>query len=469
MVPVLALLLAMPAAANSKYAGLVIDAKNGKVLYSSHADSYRYPASLTKMMTLYMLFEALESGRVTKKTRIRFSRHAASMQPTKLGVRAGGSISAEQAIYALVTKSANDAAAAVAEHLGKTESNFARMMTQKARAMGMSKTTFRNASGLPDRRQRTTARDMATLGIALREHFPQYYKYFSARSFKFGKRRFGNHNRLLGTVRGVDGIKTGYTRASGFNLVSSVRSNERSIVAVVMGGRSGKRRNAHMADLIRRYLPSASRGKDRILVAKTPRASYLTALLELPKTGPVPQSSPLYAARRDPRNKRVVEAHSVALAYQREEIGSGSEIALVEAQLGRMGATKLPVPVAKPTPQADPMTTGSIGSVLASSRRPAGAPPNNRSAGGLPATAPEGWHVQIGAMPSLENAIRELEKARKKAPTLLASVANYTETVESNGTTLYRARFAGFASKSEAWGACKALKKKRYDCLALPN
>ena len=224
-----------PASANSKYAGIVIDAKTGKTLYAHDADAQRYPASLTKMMTLYLVFEALERGKIRLDTRVKFSANAAKEPPTKLGVGTGKSITVEQVIYALVTKSANDASTAIAEHLGGSEAKFAKMMTAKARSLGMSKTTFRNAHGLPNSGQVTTARDMAKLGIALREHYPRQYKYFSARSFKFGDTTMGNHNRLLGTVRGVDGIKTGYTRASGFNLVSSVVDRDRSIVAVVPG------------------------------------------------------------------------------------------------------------------------------------------------------------------------------------------------------------------------------------------
>ena len=279
-----------PAAANPKYAGIVIDAKTGKTLYANDADELRYPASLTKMMTLYMMFEALERGAIKLDTRIKFSANAAKEPPTKLGVGAGRSVTVEQIIYSLVTKSANDASTAIAEHLGGSEAKFASMMTAKARSLGMSRTTFRNAHGLPNSQQTTTARDMATLGIALREHFPRQYKYFSTRSFTFGKTRMGNHNRLLGVVRGVDGIKTGYTRASGFNLVSSVVDRDRSIVAVVMGGRTGASRNAQMKDLIARYLPKASTRGNGNLVARGATSSMAVAVasLELPKVGPVP-------------------------------------------------------------------------------------------------------------------------------------------------------------------------------------
>jgi len=224
-----------PASAAPTYAGIVVDAKTGKVLYSENADSLRYPASLTKMMTLYLTFEALESGKISLSSRVPVSANAAAEPPSKLGVGAGRSVTVEQAILALVTRSANDIATALGEYLGGSEARFAKMMTAKARSLGMSKTTYRNANGLPNTAQMTTARDQARLGIALRQHFPQYYGYFSTRSFKFGKQVIGNHNRLLGAVRGVDGIKTGYTRAAGFNLVTSVQADGRSLVGVVIG------------------------------------------------------------------------------------------------------------------------------------------------------------------------------------------------------------------------------------------
>src|SRR5690606_2056408 len=193
VIAALALSLASPAMANPKYAGIVVDAKTGKVLYEENADSPRFPASLTKMMTLYLTFEALDAGKVTKNTRITFSKNAAAEPPTKLGVGAGNSITVEQAIRALVTKSANDAAPALAEHLGGSEANFAAMMTAKARQLGMTRTVFRNAHGLPNDAQKTTARDMARLGIALRSELPLHSHYFSTREFRFGIQPLGHY------------------------------------------------------------------------------------------------------------------------------------------------------------------------------------------------------------------------------------------------------------------------------------
>ncbi|PSM19742.1 D-alanyl-D-alanine carboxypeptidase [Nitratireductor sp. StC3] len=264
---------AVPSSTSSsspKYAAIVVDAQDGRVLFARNADSARYPASLTKMMTLYLLFEAMEQGRVSRDTPIPVSAYAASRPPSKLGLKAGQPVPADIAIRALATKSANDVATAVAEFLGGTEERFAAMMTAKARQLGMVGTVFRNASGLPDSRQRTTARDMAKLGMSLRRRFPAYYPYFSLTSFAYRGKTIRGHNKVLETVRGADGIKTGYTRASGFNLATSVDRDGRRVVAVVMGEKTARARNAHMAELIEAYLPKARsrRGQGRIAIAR---------------------------------------------------------------------------------------------------------------------------------------------------------------------------------------------------------
>lgn len=249
-----------PSAPSEKYAAIVVDASTGKTLFQAYSTSPRYPASLTKMMTLYLTFEALEQGKISKSTLIPVSAHAASQQPSRLGFKPGEQIELDSAIRALATKSANDVAVAVGEYLGGSEDGFARIMTSKARQLGMTGTVFTNASGLPDAAQRTTARDMALLGMALRQRFPQHYYYFSATEFAFRGKRVRGHNDMLGRVEGVDGIKTGYIRASGFNIVTSVRSGERKLVVVVMGGETARKRNAHAEELIARYLPQASGG-----------------------------------------------------------------------------------------------------------------------------------------------------------------------------------------------------------------
>ena len=238
------------ALANPKYASIVVDAETGKVLRARHANKKLYPASLTKIMTLYMTFDALSRGQIKLNDRVRISRHAASMVPSKLNLPVGSSIKVEDAVYALVTKSANDVAAALAEHIAGSEWAFANKMTARARSLGMRSTTFKNASGLPHKGQKSTARDMAILARALIYNHPQYYHYFSTKHFKYRGVNYRNHNKLLKSYDGMDGIKTGYIHASGFNLVASAVRDNRRLVAVVFGGRSGKTRNAHMSKIM---------------------------------------------------------------------------------------------------------------------------------------------------------------------------------------------------------------------------
>lgn len=449
----------------AQYAGIVLDAKTGKTLYSYRADERQAPASLTKMMTLYLLFEAMDAGKVKKTTRITMSKRASGMAPSKLGIPAGGSLTAEQAILALVTKSANDVAAAVGEFLGGSEYKFAKMMTDRARSLGMNSTTFATASGLPASGQLTTARDMARLGAALREHFPQYYGYFSTRTFTFGKQRMGNHNRLLGKVKGMDGIKTGYTRAAGFNLVTSVERDGRSIVAVVLGGKSGKSRNQQMASLIEKYLPKASRGEDKMVVARAGGSIVMASVAELPDRGPQPTYRP---RAEDPVEDRILTAHIVSASTMQVSAENSDndsqtvDIATIQRRLREMKAHSLPVPT--PSPETDPVVT-------ASARR-------SENVGAL-AYAPEakadptelaiapGWQIQIGATSSRESAVDLLQRARSKAPGILSQVSYHTETIEKGNDVLYRARFAGFSSKKAAWAACGTLKKQKFACIAL--
>ncbi len=235
---------------SGRYSAIVLDHRSGQVLHAASPDETRHPASLTKMMTLYMVFEALEERRVSLNSRITFSDWAAGRPPSKLGIPAGNSISVEQAILALVTRSANDAAAAVGEALGGSEYRFGQLMTMRARALGMSRTTFRNASGLPDPEQVTTARDMATLGRRLLNDFPQYYHYFGVTEARFGGMSIRNHNRMLVSYDGVDGIKTGYIHASGFNIVTSATRGGHRVVGAVFGGSSWYERDQHMASLL---------------------------------------------------------------------------------------------------------------------------------------------------------------------------------------------------------------------------
>jgi D-alanyl-D-alanine carboxypeptidase len=286
-----------PAHAKPAFSALAVDARTGEILFARDIDGVRYPASLTKMMTLYVVFQELEAGRLTRQTPIKFSRYAASRAPSKLGVPAGKTITVDEAIRALVTKSANDVASAVAEHISGSEKAFAERMTRTARSIGMSRSTFRNASGLPNPQQRTTARDMATLGLRLQRDFPQHFGYFKLASFNYRGRILRNHNRLLGKLEGVDGIKTGYINASGFNLVTSAGRGSKRIVGVVMGGTSGNARNRYMAAMVNGAFPKA-RGGAGLALAPGKAPSGGTAVAEAaPKprkkeTAPVKDRTP---------------------------------------------------------------------------------------------------------------------------------------------------------------------------------
>src|SRR6202166_3666705 len=241
-----------------QFSSIIVDGNSGAVLASNNPDASRHPASLTKIMTLYLLFERLESGKMTVDTEMNISEHASEQAPPKLGLRPGQTIRVEDAIKGLVTRSANDAAVVIAEAIGGGEDDFAKLMTRKARALGMTRTVYRNASGLPDDDQVTTARDQSTLGRAIQDRFPRYYRYFSTAAFNYHGQSIRNHNHLLGSVEGVDGIKTGYTRASGFNLVTSMRRGNRHLVGVVLGGRSGGSRDAIMRNLLAENLEKAA-------------------------------------------------------------------------------------------------------------------------------------------------------------------------------------------------------------------
>src|SRR5438552_10819689 len=233
-----------------QFSSIIVDGNSGAVLSSNNPDGIRRPASLTKIMTLYLLFERLDAGKMKLDTEMEVSEHDSDQAPTKLGLRPGQTIRVEDAIKGLVTRSANDAAVVIAEAIAGDEDEFAKLMTRKARALGMSRTTYRNASGLPDDAQVTTARDQSTLGRAIQDRFPRYYRYFSTQAFTYHGQSIRNHNHLLGDVEGVDGIKTGYTRASGFNLVTSMRRGNRHLIGVVLGGRSGGSRDAIMRNLL---------------------------------------------------------------------------------------------------------------------------------------------------------------------------------------------------------------------------
>ena len=413
---------------NPKYAAFVMDARTGKVLHASSAHAPRYPASLTKMMTLYLVFEEMRAGRLSESTRIRMSRYAAARPPSKLPIRAGQTFTVKQGILGLVTKSANNVATAMGEHISGTEAAFARRMTLKARQLGMRSTTFRNAHGLPNRAQRTTAADMAKLGHALRQHFPRRYKVFTTRSFKFGRGRYPNHNRLLGNVKGVDGIKTGYIRASGYNLVTSAGANGRRIVAVVMGGRTGARRNRAMTNLVRKYLPRASRrGSGRLVAAWRSSA---------------PGS---------------VGSRTVAAAAP-----SAVTRPVSRPTIGTLATKSLAAKSTLPAPEAS--DTIAVAAPAQSSAQPETQPADPKA---TPFTVTGSWAVQVGASRSYRGAQSLISDAQRKARSAVDGRGTTIATVRTRrGKRLFRARFLGF-SKHQARQACRQIKRRRMDCLAV--
>jgi D-alanyl-D-alanine carboxypeptidase len=351
---------------------ILVDGNNGAVLEASNADAPRHPASLTKVMTLYLLFERLEAGKIKLDTQFKVSEHASDQDPTKLNLKPGQTIAVEDAIKGIVTKSANDAAVTVAENLGGDESGFAKMMTQKARALGMAHTTYVNASGLPDDDQITTARDQALLGRAIQDRFPRYYKYFATESFVYHGAAMRNHNHLLGKVDGIDGIKTGFTRASGFNIMISQHRDGRFLVGVVMGGPSAGERDAHMRELLSSHFKEAALRRTAPLIAdaaagreegaqpyafgKSPMTTTLTAAS--PRSEPAATAS--VTARAPAANEPIRPVAVKTISYRTAPVQSAGLApmpALVPAQAPQQVAAAqpaAPAPIALPLPPAPP-------------------------------------------------------------------------------------------------------------------
>ncbi|WFU20008.1 serine hydrolase [Bradyrhizobium sp. CB3481] len=327
-----------------QFSSIIVDGNSGAVLSSNNPDGIRRPASLTKIMTLYLLFERLESGKMKLDTEMDVSEHASEQAPTKLGLKPGQTLRVEDAIKGLVTRSANDAAVVIAEAIAGDETEFARLMTRKARALGMSKTTYRNASGLPNDEQLTTARDQATLGRAIQDRFPRYYRYFATSVFNYRGQAIRNHNRLLGNVEGIDGIKTGYTRASGFNLVSSMRRGNRHLVGVVLGGRSGGSRDSIMRNLLAENLDKAA--TKRTVAAITERNPSADGAVDVAEAETAPSRVMAEVAQSEP-----------AMPTTRS-------IGPAKPSLMAAAAAALPAPPAKVEPQAKPepapLTSGVI-------------------------------------------------------------------------------------------------------------
>ncbi|WP_047463485.1 D-alanyl-D-alanine carboxypeptidase family protein [Rhizobium rhizogenes] len=416
-------LLAAPVASFAGSAYFIMDAKTGSVLASSNADDLNHPASLTKMMTLYMAFEAIHRGKLSWDSRIPVSRNAAGKSPTKLGLKAGSTVSVRDAVDGMIIKSANDAAAAMGEALGGSENGFARMMTQKARELGMRRTVFTNPSGLPSMAQVTTARDMSTLAVALINNYPQEYRLFSQTGFSYRGQRVRGHNNLMYRYEGMDGIKTGYTNASGFNLVSAVRQGNRRVIGVVMGGATARGRDALMASLLDRYVPKAN----------SVATSRLVASIGGGKVKQVEVASASDDVAVD------VDTQTTATTRKRAEFNP----AQVPAPLAFAAVPNVTVPMDRPVAMDEILNAGK------------------------PATGR--WQVQIAATPTAQAAKDLLSAAQSKAGNALANASPYTEAVGKGSNTVYRARFVGFGSRDDANSACAALKRNDFDCLLLPH
>jgi D-alanyl-D-alanine carboxypeptidase len=415
----------MPAAAARTYAAIVIDADSGEVLSSEKADTKAYPASLTKMMTLYLTFDALDAGRIRLDTQMRVSARAAAQPPTKLGLRAGTSIKVEDAILGLVTKSANDAAMVLAEALGGNQAAFAARMTRKARDLGMTRTVFRNPHGLPDPAQVTTARDMARLGRALIRDHARHYHYFSRSAFTYRGVRHNNHNRLMTRYMGMDGLKTGYTRASGFNLAASAVRDGRRLIAVVLGGQTAGWRDNRMEGLLdaafRKAGPASRPTRDL-------RMAALTA-----------QAAPL------PNRKPAGNGPLAAVAALTEPEADA-------AALNAGGIGQLAQRLADGAREFSPISTAEAAVM------PAPLPPS-RSGGS--------WSIQIGAFSDDDASRRALGLAVGRMPDLLGGATPQSVAVRSSGRTLYRARLGGLDEET-ARSVCTRMERSGQDCMPLP-
>lgn len=445
------------------YAAMVVDVKTGRTLHAVNEDSLRHPASITKVMTLYMLFEQLERGRYALDSELTISANAAAQSPSKLGLRPGSTIEVEDAIKAIVTKSANDVACAIGENIAGSEPRFAEMMTRKARALGMTRTNYANASGLPDSDQITTARDLTILARAIQDRFPRYYRYFQTRSFAFRGRTIGNHNRLLGTVEGVDGIKTGFTRDSGFNLMTAAKLDDRQIVAIVLGGKSGASRDRIMADLVRSTLPRAYAGNRQtpatVEVAERTRPAVVADSASRTRT----QVASADEEEVETTASTTRDGEPLDITPNRATTTPGSA-----GMKWRSGPASLPSTAqayAQPGGQATFPANGKSEARLASVDFSPRAEAPARAASS-PRVTPTAWVIQLGAMDDEDKARSMLTEARSRVGSTLTKAAPYTVKVEHGGATLYRARFSGFSEQDAAQDACAALKRIGFNCFA---
>lgn len=405
-----------------RYASIVMEAETGYVLSEKNADKHLHPASLTKIMTLYMTFEAIQSGRLTKNSRVPVSKHAAFQEPSELGLAAGSTIRVEDAIYGLVTKSANDAAVVLGEAIAGSESAFGDMMTKRARQLGMKNTTFKNASGLHHKSQISTARDMAILGQALQRDFPREYKYFSTKTFTYAGRTYANHNKLMNTYVGMDGIKTGYIHASGFNLVASAKRNGTRLIGVVFGGQTSKSRNDHMAQLL-------DIGFERL---NDVRVASLIA--DKKQTGTVDATKPISATTAAALAAAGSKAPPVGMAAARPRLPHFDAMGLVTEQ-GDI------------TPKTDPANDNT-----------------QMARATLPGNVGGGWAVQVGAFSTHQAGMNALKAAHQQLPARLTQSAEYVIVpLMTNRGLIYRARLTGLGH-ADATDACRQLKNT---CLVL--
>ncbi len=437
----------------NKDAELVLNARTGEVYFSRNADVERHPASLTKMMTLYLLFDALKKGQTTLDSTMPVSRHAASQKPTKLGLAVGSKLQVETAIKAIVVRSANDVAVVVAEYLGGTEANFAVQMTQKARDLGMRRTNFHNASGLPDSLQISTAEDMALLARHLIYDFPEYYSYFATPDFTYRGYTYQTHNNLIGRYQGTDGIKTGYTSASGFNLVSSVTRDGHHVIGVVFGGRSAQLRDNEM----KRLLDETYAGLENTpaVAASTPPkwpgfsgSEMKTAAYAIPSARPGSPGDLLASlitsqARPDEIDEDAAEARAIKAPAQ----------------------TAIPSP--KPAPEPFAIAAYEQPSVAAAMPEPKPTP--NLGEGDIDDTASaaaQSWSIQIGAYADRNQAQAQLDSYAQRSQDVLGQ-ADFiiTPYQTERGQTLYRARFGSFA-ENEARQMCVRLMQRGQTCFA---
>jgi D-alanyl-D-alanine carboxypeptidase len=440
-------------------AAMVVDAHTGKILYESNPDEARFPASITKVMTLYLLFERLKEGKITLDTPLKVTAFAASQAPSKLGLQPGSTIAVKDAIYALVTKSANDCAVVVAENLAGSEDEFARQMTTKARSLGMTRTSFANASGLPNSEQRTTARDLVTLGRRILADFPDKASVFGTRVFTYNGESYRNHNGLLFTYRGTEGLKTGFTQASGFNLLTSVRQDNRHLVAVVLGGRSAVERNSRMRSLLNASWKHAIDGSKALIAKARIPASAPEPEVEFASTiADVPERNPAFHPSTSEKTMTVAMAAMLELDRQRNDATQASvaEAAAVETPAATAVASNEEASTEELASAAEEMSDEGQASQEEGDTT-ADLPPQ-------PVLGP--YHIQVGSYASALGAKTWLDKVAGKAKNVVDGHGLLTVQGEVSGQPRYRARFGQF-KESEAKAACGKLKALAIDCMVV--